>query len=77
MLAATKINISSLREGTPPPTGVEYMRVEVTSHGQGINLQYGFPQASFKLAQWFKYYKIPLKSFGPASWIQDHAIQEC
>jgi hypothetical protein len=34
-------------KGTPPPTGVLYMRVELTSHGQGINLQYGFPQASF------------------------------
>jgi hypothetical protein len=37
-------------KGTPPPTGVQYMRVELTSHGQGINLQYGFPEASFKLS---------------------------
>jgi hypothetical protein len=60
-------------KGTPPPTGVQYMRVELTSHGQGINLQYGFPQVSFKLSPTgFNTYKIPLKSLAQPSWVQDH-----
>jgi hypothetical protein len=59
-------------KGTPPPTGVLYMRVELTSHGQGINLQYGFPQASFKLSPTgFNTYKIQLKSLSQPSWVQD------
>ena len=60
-------------KGTPPPTGVQYMRVELTSRGQGINLQYGFPQAAFKLSPaGFNTYKIPLKSLAQPSWVQDH-----
>jgi len=60
-------------KGTPPPTGVLYMRVELTSHGQGINLQYGFPQAAFKLSPTgFNTYKIALKSLAQPSWVQDH-----
>jgi hypothetical protein len=58
--------------GTPAPTGVQWMRVELTSHGQGINLQYGFPQASFKLgATGFNTYKIPLKTLAQPTWVQD------
>ena len=59
-------------KGTPSPTGVQYMRVELTSHGQGINLQYGFPQAAFKLGPTgFNTYKIPLKSLAQPSWVDD------
>jgi len=59
-------------KGTPPPTGVQYMRVELTSHGQGINLQFGFPQASFKLSPTgFNTYKIQLKNLVQPSWVQD------
>ncbi len=58
-------------KGTPPPTGVGYMRVELTSRGQGINLQYGFPQTTFKLSPTgFNTYKIPLKSLEQPSWVQ-------
>ena len=60
-------------KGSPPPTGVQNMRVELTSHGQGINLQYGFPQATFRLSPTgFNTYKIPLKSLAQPSWVQDH-----
>jgi len=60
-------------KGAPPPTGVEYVRVELTSRGQGINLQYGFPQARFKLSPTgFNTYKIALKSLAQPSWVQDH-----
>ena len=58
-------------KGTPPPTGVQNMRVELTSRGQGINLQYGFPQAAFRLSDTgFNTYKIPLKSLAQPSWVQ-------
>jgi len=60
-------------KGSPPPTGVQYIRVELISHGQGINLQFGFPQASFKLSPTgFNTYKIPLKSLAQPSWVEDH-----
>jgi hypothetical protein len=60
-------------KGTPPPTGVQNMRVELTSHGQGINLQYGFPQAAFRLGPTgLNTYKIPLKTLAQPSWVQDH-----
>lgn len=60
-------------KGTPPPTGVQYLRVELTSRGQGMNLNYGFPQAAFKLSPTgFNTYKIPLKSLAQPSWVQDH-----
>ena len=60
-------------KGTPPPTGVQYLRVELTSRGQGINLNYGFPQAALKLSPaGFNTYKIALKSLAQPSWVQDH-----
>ncbi len=59
-------------KGTPPPTGVQNMRVELISRGQGINLRYGFPQATFRLGTTgFNTYKIPLKSLAQPSWVQD------
>ena len=59
-------------KGSPPPTGVLYLRVELTSHGQGINLQYGFPQAAVKLSPTgFNTYKVALKSLAQPSWVQD------
>lgn len=60
-------------KGTPPPTGVQYMRVELVSHGQGIKLQYGFPQTTFKLSpNGFNTYRIALKSLAQPSWVEDH-----
>jgi hypothetical protein len=59
-------------KGTPPPTGVQYIRVELTSHGQGINLQYGFPQVTVKLGTTgFNTYKVPLKLLSQPSWVED------
>jgi hypothetical protein len=59
--------------GTPPPTGVRYIRVEVISRGQGINLPYGFPQATVKLGPTgFNTYKIPLKLLAQPTWVEDH-----
>lgn len=59
-------------KGTPAPTGVQAMRVELISHGQGISLQWGFPQAGFKLnPSGFNTYKIPLKSMAQPSYAPD------
>lgn len=60
-------------KGTPPPTGIPFMRVELTSRGQGHKLQFGFPQAVFKLVpSGFNTYKIPLKSLAQPSWVEEH-----
>jgi hypothetical protein len=59
-------------KGTPSPTGVRYVRVELTSRGQGINLQYGFPQATVKLGPaGFNTYKLPLKLLSQPTWVED------
>jgi hypothetical protein len=42
-------------------TGVDYLRVEFISHGQGINLNWGFPQLSIRLKPGLNTYLIPLK----------------
>ena len=59
-------------KGTPAPTGVNSMRVEVTSHDHGLKLQYGFPQLAFRLnPTGFNTYKIELKKLAQPSWMQD------
>jgi hypothetical protein len=58
-------------KGTPAPTGVQYVRVELTSHGQGINLDYGFPQAVLKLSPTgLNTYKVPFKTLSQPTWVQ-------
>ncbi len=59
-------------KGSPGPTGVTAMRVELTSHDHGVKLQYGFPQTTFKLnPAGFNTYKVVLKSLAQPSWVQD------
>ena len=59
-------------KGTPTPTGVSSMRVELTSHDHGLKLQYGFPQLAFRLnPTGFNTYKIELKKLAQPSWMQD------
>jgi len=71
--AYKNLTLQIYAKGSPPPTGGEYIRVELTSHGQGINLNYGFPQAAFKLSPTgLNTYKIPLKSLAQPAWVQDH-----
>ena len=58
-------------KGSPGPTGVTAMRVELTSHDHGVKLQYGFPQTTFKLnPAGFNTYKVVLKSLAQPSWVQ-------
>ena len=57
------ISFQVYAKGVPGPTGVQGMRVELVSHGQGIGLPWGFPQRNFKLSPTgFNTYKIALKS---------------
>jgi hypothetical protein len=52
-------------------TGISYMRVEVMSNGQGINLHSGYPMTSFKLTDGFNTYKMPLSAFSQPAWVSD------
>jgi hypothetical protein len=49
-------------------TGVDSLRVEFISHGQGINLTAGFPQLPIRLKPGLNTYVIPLKGLGQPSW---------
>lgn len=58
-------------KGTPGPTGVTAMRVEMASHDHDVKLQYGFPQTTFKLnPSGFNTYKVVLKALAQPSWVQ-------
>jgi len=52
-------------------TGVDSLRVEFISHGQGINLEAGFPQLPIRLKPGLNTYVIPLKGLNQPSWVQD------
>ena len=49
-------------------TGVDTLRVEFISHGQGINLNSGFPQLPIRLKAGLNTYIIPLKGLSQPSW---------
>jgi hypothetical protein len=51
-------------------TGSDYVRVEFISHGQGINLDAGFPQVPLKIKPGLNTYVIPLKGVSQPSWVQ-------
>jgi hypothetical protein len=52
-------------------TGVDDLRVEFISHGQGISLSAGFPQMEFRIKPGLNTYLIPLKSLLQPSWVQE------
>jgi hypothetical protein len=52
-------------------TGVDSLRVEFVSHGQGINLTSGFPQLPLRLKTGLNTYLIPLKGLTQPSWVQE------
>jgi len=54
-------------------TGTEDLRVEFISHGQGINLNAGFPQIEMRLKPGLNTYLIPLKSLLQPAWV-DHRV---
>ncbi|HEX7334347.1 MAG TPA: hypothetical protein VF290_22800 [Pyrinomonadaceae bacterium] len=51
-------------------TGVDSLRVEFVSHGQGINIDAGFPQLPIRLKSGLNTYVIPLKGLGQPSWAE-------
>jgi len=51
-------------------TGTDDLRVEFISHGQGINLNAGFPQMEFRIKPGLNTYLIPFKSLLQPSWAQ-------
>ena len=51
-------------------TGVDSLRVEFVSHGQGINITAGFPQVPLRLKQGLNTYVIPLKGISQPSWAE-------
>jgi hypothetical protein len=51
-------------------TGVESLRVEFLSHGQGVNLNAGFPQLPIRLKSGLNTYVIPLKGLSQPSWAE-------
>ena len=51
-------------------TGVETMRVEFVSRGQGMNLSTGYPQATFKVKPGLNTYKVSLKSISQPAWAE-------
>jgi hypothetical protein len=51
-------------------TGVDALRVEFISHGQGINITAGFPQLPVKIKQGLNTYLIPLKGLSQPTWVQ-------
>ncbi len=52
-------------------TGVDSLRVEFISHGQGINITAGFPQLPIRIKSGLNTYVIPLKGLGQPSWVQE------
>lgn len=55
-------------------TGTQYMRVEIMSNGERINLHSGYPMTTFKLKEGFNTYKVPLKAFSQPAWVGDSRI---
>lgn len=49
-------------------TGVDSLRIEFVSHGQGINITAGFPQLAIRLKPGLNTYVIPLKGLSQPSW---------
>ena len=52
-------------------TGVDSLRVEFISHGQGINISSGFPQLPIRLKSGLNTYLIPLKGLSQPTWVQE------
>jgi len=51
-------------------TGIDSVRVEVISHGQGIKLDAGFPQMAIRIKPGLNTYLIPLTKLVQPSWQQ-------
>lgn len=57
-------------------TGVNTFRIELVSHGQGIEMDAGYPQATFKVSPGFNTYKIKLDSLRQPGWAEQVSVKE-
>jgi hypothetical protein len=48
--------------------GAQYIRLELITRGQGVNLEAGYPTASFRVSPGFNTYKLKLDSFNQPQW---------
>jgi hypothetical protein len=54
------------------PNGIQTIRAEFISRGQGVNLEFGFPQMNFKVEPGkMNTYKIELKKLAQPRWVED------
>jgi hypothetical protein len=53
-------------------TGIDAMRIELISHGFGMELQSGYPQLTFKVQPGMHSYKALIKAFEQPSWQDVH-----
>jgi len=51
-------------------TGVDSLRAEFVSHGQGINIEAGFPQLPIRIKSGLNTYLIPLKGVTQPTWAE-------
>ena len=49
--------------------GAETVRVELSSHGHGVDLQAGYPQMIFKVRPGLNTYEVSLKALAQPSWV--------
>ncbi len=75
-LSAYKFLLMNIYVTGQPPPGVPALRVECESHGQGLGLDYGFPQMSFRVKQGMNTYKIALKNLSQPNWVQTRVTIE-
>ena len=57
-------------------TGVAALRLELFSRGHGIELQNGYPQATFKVLPGLNTYKIKLDTFRQPAWAQKVSVKD-
>lgn len=51
-------------------TGIEAMRIEFRSKGQGADLQTGHPQMTFKVRAGLNTYRVPLRAIAQPTWVE-------
>jgi hypothetical protein len=52
-------------------TGVDSLRVEFISRGQGFSIPAGSPQMSFKIGPGFNTYRVPLNAISQPPWVEN------
>ena len=69
-LSAYKFLVMDIYVTGVPAPGVAFLRLECEAHGQGLGLDFGFPQLNIRVKPGLNTYKIPLKGLSQPSWVQ-------